>query len=459
MGRKFVVPTITLLFFVFPFSFLHPAEATSPGYRHVGADPARSGSVNSEGPKQARVIWEYRSAPPGKKTAKYVVIDEDVAFISLENGEVLALGLFDGGERWRAELNHELGGIAVTNNQVLVVSSSEPLLFSLNKETGELAWQQNLSGSVSHSMPLVVGDKVFVGDDSCHLAAFNTKSGKMLWGKSLSCKQIHSSPAYSHGLIYVGTEGNFDQQTREKYKSFLLALSPDNGQTVWQFPIERLGDAPGKEEFIHGTPAVSEGIVYFGGENDIFYALNAKTGKLLWKYDSGGWFTSAPAVDEKNVYIGSWNGIVYAFDKTDGEIVWKYDVLKDAAFEMGSLMGRPQRQGINSWPLVSKNALYLGTSNGYFYAFDKETGEVIWRQDYGGAWPALSKGVLVVATGESGQDSGKLVVALSDKDLKAKGPGLDDLTTTQKGALAAVIALSFLLLVYVLELSRLRNLS
>ena len=61
-------------------------------------------------------------------------------------------------------------------------------------------------------------------------------------------------------------------------------------------------------------PAVANGVVYFGSDDDNVYALNAVTGAKLWSYTTGSAVqTSSPAVVNGMVYVGSNDGKVYAF--------------------------------------------------------------------------------------------------------------------------------------------------
>ena len=49
---------------------------------------------------------------------------------------------------------------------------------------------------------------------------------------------------------------------------------------------------------IHSSPAVIDGIVYFGSRDSYFYALNAETGHLLWKFQTGSWVLYAPVSEQ-----------------------------------------------------------------------------------------------------------------------------------------------------------------
>jgi outer membrane protein assembly factor BamB len=69
--------------------------------------------------------------------------------------------------------------------------------------------------------------------------------------------------------------------------------------------------------FEDSSPAVVNGVIYFGSLNGNVYALNANTAVLLWSYATAGYITSSPAVANGVIYIGSWDGNIYALNSRD----------------------------------------------------------------------------------------------------------------------------------------------
>ena len=76
--------------------------------------------------------------------------------------------------------------------------------------------------------------------------------------------------------------------------------------------------------------AYAGGRVYFGSYDHHVYALNARTGQLVWKASAQqrlgarGTFYSTPAVAYGRVYIGSTDGKVYSFGATSGKLRWSH---------------------------------------------------------------------------------------------------------------------------------------
>jgi outer membrane protein assembly factor BamB len=68
----------------------------------------------------------------------------------------------------------------------------------------------------------------------------------------------------------------------------------------------------------------AEGNVYFGTNGAKVFALNAETGKQLWR-NSDPTFSieSKPAVSGERVYVGAWDGNLYCMDRKSGKTLWK----------------------------------------------------------------------------------------------------------------------------------------
>ena len=105
-------------------------------------------------------------------------------------------------------------------------------------------------------------------------------------------------------------------------------------------------------------------MVFVGSSDKNFYALDALSGRLIWKYTGGGWFSYAsPASVNGIVYAGCTDNNVYAFDAVTGTVEWK--------FMTGG--------AIESSLAVVDGIVYVGSDDDYLYALDATTGNVKWK--------------------------------------------------------------------------------
>jgi alcohol dehydrogenase (cytochrome c) len=131
------------------------------------------------------------------------------------------------------------------------------------------------------------------------------------------------------------------------------------------------------------TPVVVAGIMFVTSANDA-YALDAKTGMLLWHHargvtqglvdDSAQHHNRGVAVWGTRVYMETDNARLLCLDARSGNLIW------DVAYATGN-----RNYGATSAPLIVKDKVLVGTSGGddgvrgFLAAFDTETGEEKWR--------------------------------------------------------------------------------
>jgi len=64
------------------------------------------------------------------------------------------------------------------------------------------------------------------------------------------------------------------------------AFDPKTGEKKWTFPMNDVTDA--------GVLTTSTNVLFSGGREGYFYALDARDGKLLWKTQLGGQIANGP---------------------------------------------------------------------------------------------------------------------------------------------------------------------
>jgi alcohol dehydrogenase (cytochrome c) len=74
----------------------------------------------------------------------------------------------------------------------------------------------------------------------------------------------------------------------ERMQKILMALSVRDGKRVWSYPQTGLGNSWG------GTLATAGGLVFFADDSDSFEAVDAKTGRALWHFNTGQVMRASP---------------------------------------------------------------------------------------------------------------------------------------------------------------------
>jgi outer membrane protein assembly factor BamB len=262
-----------------------------------------------------------------------------------------------------------------------------------------LKWTFSTNGAI-YSSPAVAGGVVYIGSADGNLYAVEAAGGKLRW-KFDAHGRVSSSPAVVDGVVYVvSLDGN------------LYAVDAATGKQCWAFATEgehrftrpgNLGAFPPTEvvpdpwDFFLSSPTVVGGAVYFGSGDGHVYAVDAKTGALVWKFKTGDVVHGSPAVSGGIVYVGSWDTYFYALDAATGALKWKFKTLEDNKIHL--MMGIPGSAA------VASGTVYFGCRDANFYALDALTGALKWKVPNDGSWviasPAVAEGVVYYTTSDS----------------------------------------------------------
>lgn len=128
-------------------------------------------------------------------------------------------------------------------------------------------------------------------------------------------RSLPSAPALKYDRVYAGlADGAY------------YALDAATGHLKWRFDPDGHTEAapaggPAAPDCL-ATPAVFDGIVYIGGPDGVAYALDAFRGTPIWKVRLGSVITSSPAVTGGLVYLATLDGQVHAMEAKTGARVW-----------------------------------------------------------------------------------------------------------------------------------------
>jgi polyvinyl alcohol dehydrogenase (cytochrome) len=163
---------------------------------------------------------------------------------------------------------------------------------------------------------------VGVGQKSGIYWAFNPNNGNVVWktqvGPGSSLGGIEWGTATDGTRIYVpisnylGIPYTFPSETTANGGSW-AALDPKTGEILWQTAtpgscLSALGQSVGCMAL--GPASVAGGVVFAGSmdtnpNDNTMFALDAKTGKILWQFAAGSAVVAAPAIVGDSLYWGS----------------------------------------------------------------------------------------------------------------------------------------------------------
>jgi len=307
--------------------------------------------------RKGKVRWKFDTGKPIR--AQPTLIAGHV-YVASDSGYLYKLDRQSGAEAWRASIDH----------------GSEPRIPTSDEKT---RWDRYASSVVSD------GKRLFIASRDKTLYALDIKNGREIW--RLAAADIMTATPALHGdlVIFAAFDGK------------VIAVSAKDGAPRWTYDA-KLG--------IAGDVVVAGDRVLVGSRSYDLIALDAATGKELWKhYYWFSWIESPPVVRDGVIYTGSSDAVnVYAINLADGSLRWKTGVPGWSW----------QRTAVSDDLVIAGTAgagAFPGSRAGSLVALDRATGAVRWiyldppteevvkaKKGWGfGASPVIADGVVYAA--------------------------------------------------------------
>jgi outer membrane protein assembly factor BamB len=313
---------------------------------------------------------------PSPSAFPALLVDGKSAYLA-SNTLVYKFDAQTGTEAWRfpattdsANPRGPFSGIPLKYGDMVIVGGStnstgsyDHHLYALSDETGQEVWRFSPNDKAHEFMEGAVSDGklIYAPNGDGNLYAIDatqmvSSQPKLIWEFHTSNK-LWSLPLLDNGKLY---QGSIDHN--------LYAIDAATGKELWRFE--------GSTAPIAVQPVLNDGVLYFGAFDSTFYAVNAADGSLKWKTPVDAWVWTEATIDNNTIYFGDVHGKLYALDLATGKQKWYY-VTNDA---------------IKARPVVMSDTLYIVSEDTDAYALDltnikpDDTGKVSyesykWRND------------------------------------------------------------------------------
>jgi len=346
---------------------------------------------------------KWKSAfPITNRIAGSPLVINGTVYVSTVQGTVVAFNATNGSTKWVFNANGPIYGSPTVQGGIVYFGTvnypGEGLIgnyaYALNANDGSLIWKNYLDYGADWVTPLVYNNVVYMPSAGREAAsggfnAFNATDGSLVW-QFPTLYGIWASPTMDPtgaSLFVNGGNPCLDSGGGNCSGSF-LKLNPANGSIVWKTQVPDLSG----DDDIAATPTYNNGYIYSGVKNGLFYAVNATTGAIVWKYDTGkrgdsGIFSSA-AFYQNRVFFEGGDGYTHALNTTNGSVAWLY--------HMTSTVNLPS-------PIEANGVLYAAGGDGSVFAINVATGAGLWSAKTGAtisSSPTISNGVLYVSSSD-----------------------------------------------------------
>ncbi|SEH10983.1 PQQ-like beta-propeller repeat protein [Thermoleophilum album] len=258
--------------------------------------PGATGYVVAWDARSGRRRWIFRAAPI--ESSPLVV--RGTVYVGSWDHNVYALDARTGRLRWRFQTDEQVNTSAAYWRGTIYIATDGGSLYALDARTGRLRWRAQSQARFGtreffYATPTVAYGRVYIGNTDGTLYTYGARSGRLLWARPLG-SYIYAAAAVWRRLVFTGT-----------YDGRFYALDAATGDIRW------VREAPGA---VHGAPTVMNGVVYYATCSscgsaakrtvkrgpDGTYALDARTGRLLWKFGAGK-YANPVVSDGRRIYL------------------------------------------------------------------------------------------------------------------------------------------------------------
>jgi outer membrane protein assembly factor BamB len=261
--------------------------------------------------------WKGDTGDTGNYLFHPLAEDDDV--LAAGGSRVVRITVANGNTVWRTDTGVKLSAGAGAGQGLALAGGAKGELLALDLASGQQRWKATLSSEVTGQL-LVAADMVIArtGDGRVHGLSAADGSRKWLYSRNLPVLSLRGSGGMvaRDDVLYAGFPGGK-----------LVALNAANGAQLWEATVALPRGATELERVadVMGHPVVDERQVCAVAYQGRVACFDRQSGAPLWARDTSS--NSGLAMDERNVYVTDDKDAVTAYDKTSGRAGWRQDKL------------------------------------------------------------------------------------------------------------------------------------
>lgn len=262
--------------------------------------------------KNGKKLWSFQS---GKRIVGTPAVSEGIVVFGSADCKIYGLDAQNGNLLWTVEAAEPVLGAVTIENGIAYIGASDHTFRAVNIRTGEVKWAFAGVRGYIETKPLVTDNKVIFGAWDNTLYALNKADGKELWKWTGGLTRMHFSPAAVWPVAADGKVFITDPQRA------MTAIDIETGNTVWRtfqsMVRETIGLSEDKERIYSKT--MNDSIVCYSTKGDQPHKL--------WASNVGFGYEHAPSmqVEKNGVVFGSTKeGLIFALEAATGKVLWKH---------------------------------------------------------------------------------------------------------------------------------------
>ncbi len=259
-------------------------------------------------------MWEFKS---GNRIVGTPAAANGVVVFGSADKKIYGVNAKTGKLCWECPAKEAVLGAVTIDNGIAYIGASDHTFRAIDVKTGKLRWEYTDVKGYIETRPLIYEGKVIFGAWDNNLYALDKESGRELWKWNGNLTRMHFSPAAVWPVAANGKVFITDPQRA------MTAIDANSGKTIWrtfQSTVrETIGLSADKMRLYSKT--MQDSVVCFSTEGNV--------PKQIWATDVKFGYEHAPSmlVEKDGVVFGSTkSGVVFALEAFSGKLLWKHKV-------------------------------------------------------------------------------------------------------------------------------------
>lgn len=264
--------------------------------------------------KDGKALWRFQS---GKRIVGTPAVSEGIVVFGSADCKIYGLNAQNGNLLWTVETSEPVLGAVTIDNGTAYIGASDHTFRAINTCNGEIKWTFTGVKGYIETKPLVTDSKVIFGAWDNTLYALNKADGRELWKWTGGLTRMHFSPAAVWPVAAEGKVFITDPQRA------MTAIEIETGNTVWRT----------FQSMVRETIGLSEDgeRIYSKTMNDsiVCYSTKGSHPHELWASNVRFGYEHAPSmqVEKDGIVFGSTKeGLIFALEAKTGKVLWKHKI-------------------------------------------------------------------------------------------------------------------------------------
>lgn len=288
------------------------------------------------------ITWKFQTH--AKISTSHSVMYKNTIIFGSFDKNLYCLDVDTGEMKWKFRTQGEISSMGAVDDGVFFFTCRDMMIYAVDTENGNLVWKYKTFGK-NVSAPTVYKGMAFFGSSDRNLYCMNCKTGKLIWKFETDEEIINVVPfVIKDDIIYFGNIGSilyamnvYTKQILWKYKTGIYGMSrggliindtyfqPTNDGDLLALTLDgKLKWKVTKNEAMCSISTDGKRI-FQSCEDHNMYCYDTD-GKEIWKFKTFAPIWQPAKEHNGTIFFGSFDCVLYNLDAKTGKLIWKYKV-------------------------------------------------------------------------------------------------------------------------------------